>query len=149
MTEDQSSVDNKEAQQTPNDGASAPSLAFPKEARLRSPAEFEAVYRLKQKVTDGTLLCFGQWQTLGRTRIGLSVSRKRGNAVKRNREKRLLREAFRLTQHDLPPNLDLVLIPISTQPLTLEGLKESLGRLAKKFVRRFPQTGSGVNSSGE
>jgi len=44
-------------------------------------------------------------------RLGLSVSRKYGGAVQRNRLRRLYREAFRLTRHEMPVGLDLVLIP--------------------------------------
>ena len=44
------------------------------------------------------------------TRLGVITSRKIGEAVVRNRARRLLREAFRLHQHDLTPALDLVLV---------------------------------------
>ncbi|MBI3846785.1 MAG: ribonuclease P protein component [Planctomycetes bacterium] len=45
------------------------------------------------------------------TRLGLSVGRRCGNAVARNRIKRRLREAFRLERPHLPPGFDLVIIP--------------------------------------
>ncbi len=45
-----------------------------------------------------------------RSRLGLVTTRKIGGAVQRNRARRLLREAFRLHQHDLGAAVDLVLI---------------------------------------
>jgi RNase P protein component len=48
---------------------------------------------------------------LGRRRLGLSVGKKLGGAVVRNRYKRVLREAFRLSQHELPEGYDYILIP--------------------------------------
>jgi ribonuclease P protein component len=43
-------------------------------------------------------------------RLGVTVSRKVGPAVTRNRVKRLIREAFRLNQHQLPTSWDLVVV---------------------------------------
>ncbi len=55
-------------------------------------------------------------------RLGMVVSRKVGNAVARNRWKRLIREAFRLVQHQLPRHVDLVVLP-------QRGARPDLGRL--------------------
>ena len=44
------------------------------------------------------------------TRLGITVTRKIGNAVKRNRIKRLVRDVFRVQRERLPPGLDLVLV---------------------------------------
>lgn len=120
--------------------ASAPSpngFLFPKTARLRRSVEFKAVYDQKCKASDGVLLVFAKPSAGTATRIGLSVSRKLGNAVVRNRLKRLLREAFRLSRGELPPGLDLIAIPQGAARAGLLPYRQSLVRLAQKLHRRM------------
>ena len=105
--------------------------------RLRSSAEFERLYELRQRAWDEHLLVFGAVNNLEWTRFGLSVSKKHGNAIHRARLKRMLREAFRLSQHDLPTGLDLVLIPQKNSEATLDDYCRSLERLSKKLHNRL------------
>jgi ribonuclease P protein component len=115
-------------------------LGFPKSLRLRSKREFDDVYALRCKAADGVLLLFARPNGLPQSRIGLSVSRKVGPAVVRNRVKRLLREAFRLSQSDFPRGLDLVAIPLGADKASLDAYRQSLGRLSRKLQRRLPAT---------
>jgi ribonuclease P protein component len=46
------------------------------------------------------------------TRLGIAASKRVGNAVKRNRVKRLMREFFRLHKHLMPTGYDVVIIPL-------------------------------------
>ena len=68
------------------------------------------------------------------------MSRKNGPAVHRNRLRRLYREAFRLTRHEMPTGLDLVLVPRRPEQPTLEELKRALPRLVRQAA---PQAGTG------
>lgn len=113
---------------------------FRKAQHLRRAADFESVYAQRCVWRDRLLHVFAARNSLPFTRIGLSVSRKFGSAARRARVKRLLREAFRLVQHDLPPGLDLVLIPQPPCTATVADLQKSLvtaaSRLTKKLERK-------------
>lgn len=115
---------------------------FGKAQHLRKPSEFQRVYAGKRRVSDQHLLIYGalrdsrQSQTPC-TRIGLSVSRKHGSAVVRNRIKRLLREAYRQVQHEIPAGLDLILIPRADSDSQLGDYRGSLKRLTKRLMKRL------------
>ena len=109
----------------------------PRETRLRSSQDFERIYSQRVRWGDDHLLIFAGRNELENTRIGLSVSKKHGNAVQRNRLKRLIREAFRLSQHDRPVGLDLILIPRQNSGGTLQEYRWSLTRGADKLARRL------------
>jgi len=70
--------------------------------RLTKALEYERTYDARCKKVRGPLIMFGAANGLAYPRLGLAIGRKVGNAVVRNRVKRMLREAFRHLQHDLP-----------------------------------------------
>ena len=115
-------------------------LKFHKQDRLRSAADFKRVYDRKCSVSDPWLIVYGLPSELGHSRIGLSVSRKIGNAVARNRFKRLYREAFRLTRADLPVGFDWIVLPRSKREPTLADVQTSLRKLTPMLVRRLSPT---------
>ena len=136
-------------------------LRLPRAARLRSRADFSRVYRDGARARGDLILVVAAHppaaagSDAGRDeapaaappvgpRLGLSVGRRfERSAVGRNHVKRLLREAFRLERHALPP-LDLVLIPQLRGPerWTLADARRDLLRTAARAARRLqPEEG--------
>jgi len=77
--------------------------------KLRRRAEFTAVYERGARLRCRFMTCFALSNELGAPRLGIAASRKIGNAVTRNRAKRLVRELFR-GRKPLAP-IDIVIIP--------------------------------------
>lgn len=101
--------------------------------RLISSREFDEVYRAGEKRHTGPLMVHARPNDLDHPRLGLSVPRQVGNAAKRNRIKRLLREAFRLMQSDLPLGYDLVITVRSHEPLSLAEYQSMLSKTSRSL----------------
>jgi ribonuclease P protein component len=106
-------------------------LTFAKRLRLLKPSEFDRVMRSRASAVDGLMRLYGAANELGHPRLGLTVSRRVGDAVVRNRWKRALREAFRLSQQRLPA-CDLVCIPHRDAAPDVARLIDSLAALARR-----------------
>ena len=93
-------------------------FGFPAHLRLKQRREFLRVQRSGAKHHLPHFIAFvSRRRSSGSesgaelpTRLGITVTRKIGNAVTRNRIKRLVREVFRVRREQLPPGLDLVLV---------------------------------------
>lgn len=83
---------------------------FSAEVRLRKRYEFHYVYRMGCKLVTPHFLLLYCKGTTGQSRLGITVSRKVGNAVIRNRVKRVVREYFRVNRMHLKTNTDLSII---------------------------------------
>jgi ribonuclease P protein component len=88
--------------------ASARDQRFPRSCRLRSRREFVEVYAKGRRVGSSSFTLFALPNDRTTCRLGVTVSRKIGGAVVRNRVKRLLREVFRRNRSGLEPAMDLV-----------------------------------------
>ena len=110
--------------------------------RLLTPTEFSRVYDCRQSAASGPLVLYAainRSEPAG-VRLGLSVSRRIGSAVIRNRWKRRLREAFRRVRTQLPSGNDyVVVVRASSVPAGAAGarqVEETLVTLATRVVGR-------------
>lgn len=116
---------------------------FSKRVRLLRASEFERVFAGRASAANPWLVVYGAANELSHPRLGLTVSKKTGNAVARNRWKRLIREAFRLTQDRIPP-LDLVCIARGPAPPELRDLMEMLPSIATRIANRLQKSDRNV-----
>jgi len=99
--------------------------------RIRAEREFAAVYRTGRRVKLGPMVVILQPNRLGHPRLGISAPRRLGGAVVRNRVKRMIREAFRLSQHELGA-MDIVCVPRSVPESV-----DQVARILKDAAARF------------
>lgn len=116
---------------------------------LRHQREFDRVFGRKTSAADGRIVVYAGPNDFAYCRLGLSVSRRVGGAVVRNRWKRLIREAFRLEQMRLPEGWDLIVIPRAGAEPTLEGLRESIVQVALRAMKRRPRDARSGRKSPE
>lgn len=110
---------------------------FPKQARLRNRSQFLELSRTAQRVYTPHFLLLWRDNSLGRSRIGVTVTRKVAGAVGRNRVKRMVREAFRRSSLARSLELDLVIIARQGAPAlngnqTAQQLEEAFQRIRRK-----------------
>src|SRR5580765_1438842 len=105
-------------------------------SRLKHGRDFARLKKSGQRAVNGCLIA--NWLALSagnRSRLGVVVSSKVGNAVIRSRAKRLLRESFRIHQHELRQPLDLVLIARASI------VGHDLARVEKDFLTTLRRAG--------
>jgi ribonuclease P protein component len=110
---------------------------FPRSRRVLKTAEFDRVFQRRRSQADGVLFVYACENGLEYSRLGLVVSRKVGNSVLRARWKRCIREAFRHLQQDIPPGLDLLVLPRQPAAPTMSRVRQSLQTLAARVARQL------------
>ncbi|SIO57843.1 ribonuclease P protein component [Singulisphaera sp. GP187] len=116
---------------------STPSATFRPYERLNDPADFRRAFERKRSASDPRMVVHGVENGRDYPRLGISVGRKRiRSAAARNVVKRAIREAFRLSKAELPPGLDLVVVPRGPG-LTAAEARRTLPGLAQAIARRI------------
>lgn len=100
-------------------------FGLPRAARLTRTSDFRRVYGRGRRAHGKTIVLVALRRQEPGHRVGVAVSKEHGRAVRRNKLKRILREAFRLERPELPGAFDVVLIP-----------RKLPGRLVLAEVRR-------------
>lgn len=134
-----SAIDGNGDDATPPPGMPTPRLKFRRSQRLGHARDYQAILKGRMSRPSGPLVVHARAGTTGSHRLGLSVGRRVGVAVVRNRIKRRLREAFRHVCHALPRTrtgepLDFVVAVRPHEPLDRAEYEQLLVSAAVKLV---------------
>jgi ribonuclease P protein component len=88
----------------------ATAKTFGKQERIRKRKDYLAIYQQGTRGYAKHFIVITKKNSLGIKRLGITVGKKVGNAVKRNRIKRILREFFRLNKSRLSASQDILII---------------------------------------
>lgn len=104
-------------------------FAFPKSARLLARQEFLLLQNHGKRRHCPHFVLLLAPAKAGRSRLGITVTRRFGNAVQRNKMKRLLREFFRMHKENIVPPQDILIIPrAGSHTLTLSQITKEIGK---------------------
>ena len=110
--------------------------SFPKTSRLLANSQFRTVMAKRLSARDELLVLYACENGLDYPRLGISIGKSCGNAVVRNRLKRLLREAFRQNKHLVTPGFDFV---VSMSPRWVRQTSETKDVKAALGAIKFAQ----------
>jgi len=106
---------------------------LPKEMRLRAPSDFKKVYKAGTSVANKVLVLYYRKSEGRQSRLGVSISKRVGSAVERNRIKRQLCEIYRRHQSEIRQPHDLVVIcRPQVANLTFQDMEKSFKELLLK-----------------
>jgi ribonuclease P protein component len=116
--------------------------------RLRKHADFQRVYQASRRLSSASMSYFFRIREAGepaglQPRIGFTVGRVLGNAVRRNRIRRRMREAVRLHLGELPARVDVVLHPrVRVVDMEFERLQGEVSRIFTSIAGSTAQSGA-------
>ena len=120
---------------------STPRARFPLARQRLMGSDFERIYKLGRRAQGAGLAVVVLENERGHARLGLSVAKRHHkSAVRRNRVRRVFREAFRLSLGELPGNLDVVMILTGSAPVALQ-LAAEKGITPGSWVRVWSKRG--------
>lgn len=111
---------------------------FPKSVRITQRRDFLCVYRDGCRVSGRHVVLFGLENQRTITRMGVTASKKTGNAVRRARAKRRIREVFRQQDHDIKTSgLDIVVnVRWTTAEVPWSALVEDFQRCMRRLLAK-------------
>ncbi len=109
---------------------------FPVHLRIAHRRDFQRAFTSGSRASDKRLRVWVTANGLDHPRFGISVGKKHGNAVRRNRLKRVAREAFRLSLEEFPRGVDIICMPRWDVELTSTDCVRSMKRLVSKAAER-------------
>lgn len=109
---------------------------FPARLRVTRQCDFQRAFARGSRAADRRLRVWVAANDLDHARLGVAVGKRHGNAVRRNRLKRVTREAFRLALDAFPPSVDIICMPRYDVELNSTDCIESMTRLVKKAAER-------------
>jgi ribonuclease P protein component len=114
-----------------------PKFGFPSRVRIIKTDDFSSVFNFRKRISGHYLAIHYQYNSLETPRLGLIVGKKIAKrAVDRNYMKRVLRELFRVNQHDIA-SLDLVVrVQRPYGPSEFSHLVDEFGGLLRKLGRQ-------------
>lgn len=112
-------------------------FSFPKEERLQNSSHFQKVFKYGRKQRSEAITVFFLENKLPQSRLGISIGKKFGSAARRNRMKRLVREAYRLNKQKFlsgiavedPDTFDIVIVIHRPKHSTLGEITQALEKL--------------------
>ncbi len=112
---------------------------FRSRERLHLKCDYARAFTQKRSAADGAFVVYVAENGLSWSRLGLSVSRRLGNAVTRNYARRRIREAFRRVKYDIPQGLDVVCVARHGAINKKTNLQQAMIKLVNKAAARRPR----------
>ncbi|QLK86927.1 ribonuclease P protein component [Staphylococcus sp. 17KM0847] len=109
--------------------------------RIKKNADFQMIYKCSKSVANRQFVVY-KYENKKQLhfRLGISVSKKLGNAVMRNRIKRRIRECFKVHKEDFLPYDIIVIARFPVKDMTTEEIQKSLEhvlKIAKVFNKKI------------